>query len=29
VATRTGELLFRWIDDRGEVREERATITVT
>lgn len=29
VATRSGEVLFRWIDDRGEVREERATITVT
>ena len=29
VATRTGELVFRWTDDRGAVREERATITVT
>lgn len=29
VATRSGELLFRWIDDRGEIREERATIAVT
>ena len=28
VATRSGEMLFRWTDDRGEVREERATITV-
>ncbi len=29
VATRSGELLFRWTEDTGEVREERATITVT
>lgn len=29
IATRSGELLFRWIEDTGEVREERATITVT
>ena len=29
VATRSGDLLFRWIDDRGEIREERATIAVT
>ncbi|MBL8701631.1 MAG: thiosulfate oxidation carrier complex protein SoxZ [Alphaproteobacteria bacterium] len=29
VATRSGELLFRWTDDRGEVREERAAIVVT
>lgn len=29
VATRSGDLLFRWIDDRGEIREERTTITVT
>ncbi len=28
VATRSGELLFRWIDDRGAVREERAAIEV-
>jgi len=29
VATKSGGLVFRWIDDRGEVREERASITVT
>ena len=29
VATASGEMLFRWIDDRGAVREERATIEVT
>jgi len=29
IATRSGELLFRWTEDTGEVREERATITVT
>ncbi|MBM3523994.1 MAG: thiosulfate oxidation carrier complex protein SoxZ [Alphaproteobacteria bacterium] len=29
VATRSGELVFRWTDDRGAVREERAAITVT
>ena len=29
IATTSGEMVFRWIDDRGEVREERATITVT
>jgi hypothetical protein len=29
VATTSGEMLFRWIDDRGAVREERATIEVT
>lgn len=27
-ATRSGELVFRWIDDRGAVREERAAIEV-
>ena len=29
VATSSGEMLFRWTDDRGAVREERATIEVT
>lgn len=28
VATRSGEILFRWIDDHGAVREERARIEV-
>jgi sulfur-oxidizing protein SoxZ len=27
-ATASGELVLRWIDDRGETREERAKITV-
>jgi sulfur-oxidizing protein SoxZ len=27
-ATRSGELAFRWIDDRGAVRKERAAIEV-
>lgn len=29
IATNSGELLFRWTQDTGEIREERATITVT
>ncbi len=29
IATRSGELIFRWTEDTGEIREERATITVT
>ncbi len=29
VATASGEVLLRWIDDKGRVQEERATITVT
>lgn len=29
VATTSGEILLRWIDDKGRVQEERATITVT
>lgn len=29
VATETGELLFRWEDDLGEVVEVRKTLTVT
>ncbi len=29
VATASGEVLMRWIDDKGRVQEERATITVT
>lgn len=28
LATRSGEIVFRWTDDRGAVREERATIEV-
>jgi len=29
VATTSGALVFRWIDDRDEMREERAFLTVT
>jgi sulfur-oxidizing protein SoxZ len=29
VATASGAIVLRWIDDRDEVREERVTITVT
>jgi sulfur-oxidizing protein SoxZ len=29
VATVSGEVLLRWIDDKGRVQEERASITVT
>jgi sulfur-oxidizing protein SoxZ len=29
VATETGELVFTWTDEKGEVHVERATLTVT
>lgn len=29
IATETGELVFTWIDDKGEAHVEKATLTVT